>query len=111
MFRQNFERVRSLYNSRRGTWLAIDIEAWEKDHTAVTEFGWSILKRDGEDATTEDGHWIVKENRLLRNGQYVPDARDVGQRISLRDNITEHSSSVLPLERAKLCPSVISSPG
>ena len=76
-FRQNFEKVRDLYASRKGTWFSIDIEAWEMDHTVVTECGWSCLRWDGEMEITDRGHYIVKENAIYKNGKYVPNAREV----------------------------------
>ncbi|EJD01095.1 uncharacterized protein FOMMEDRAFT_141811 [Fomitiporia mediterranea MF3/22] len=75
-FRQNFEKVRDLYASRKGTWLAIDIEAWEMDHSVVTECGWSYLRWDGETEITDRGHYVVKENAIYTNGKYVPNARE-----------------------------------
>lgn len=42
--RQIFERVRASYGECRGTWIAADFEAWERDHTVITEFGFAELK-------------------------------------------------------------------
>jgi hypothetical protein len=42
--RQIFERVRAAYGACRGTWIAADFEAWERDHTVITEFGFAELK-------------------------------------------------------------------
>lgn len=75
--RQLFEKVRGLYSSNEGTWLAIDIEAWELDHTMITEFGWSSLTWSGKDEVEKMGHMIVKENFSYTNHQHVQGARDV----------------------------------
>lgn len=42
--RQIFERVRAAYGTCKGTWIAADFEAWERDHTVITEFGFAELK-------------------------------------------------------------------
>ena len=76
--RLNFERVRSLWTAKKGTWLAVDFEDWEYDHTVVLEFGFSYVRWDGEGGEdTRWGHWIVKENRKYLNYQYVKGNRDV----------------------------------
>jgi len=62
--------------AKSGTWCAIDFEGWERDHTVVTEMGYSILKWDAQGKEIrEDGHWIIKEAEGYRNGTYVPDYR------------------------------------
>ncbi|KAF5363340.1 hypothetical protein D9756_000462 [Leucocoprinus leucothites] len=74
--RHAFQRVRELVSAKSGTWLAIDFEAWERDHTVITEMGYSILKWDEEgNEKRENGHWIIKEAEVYRNGTYVPDFR------------------------------------
>ncbi|GJE84206.1 hypothetical protein PsYK624_002820 [Phanerochaete sordida] len=74
--RLKFERVRELWAAKTGSWLAIDMEAWEYDHKLVTEFGWSrVTWRDGE-AVEDNAHWIVKEYRDSKvNGTYVRDRK------------------------------------
>ncbi|KAL5508313.1 hypothetical protein ACEPAH_5932 [Sanghuangporus vaninii] len=71
-YRDNFEKVRNLYACKKGTWLVVDIEAWTLLQSAITEFGWSYFKTNGDE---EEGHYIVKKNKNLRNGQYVADAQ------------------------------------
>jgi hypothetical protein len=73
-----FEQVRTFWRDRVGTWCAMDFEAWEHDHTVITEFGWSLLRheRDGNE-TREEGHVIVQEHKKYYNGVYVPDERNV----------------------------------
>ncbi|KAF8760021.1 hypothetical protein RHS01_01448 [Rhizoctonia solani] len=88
-----FERVRSVWGERRGTWMAIDFEGWEMDHTIITEFGWSLIRWEPEEVAAdpkegdnpgevklkevrEEGHWTVKEYAAYRNGKYVKDNRD-----------------------------------
>ncbi|TDL29582.1 hypothetical protein BD410DRAFT_780030 [Rickenella mellea] len=74
--RQSFERVRTFWGAKVGTWLAIDFEAWEREHTVLTEFGWSCIQwKDGEEIC-EEGHLMVKEHASYRNGTYVPDHRE-----------------------------------
>ncbi|KAJ3488380.1 hypothetical protein NLI96_g2905 [Meripilus lineatus] len=62
-----FEKVRTFWASKRGTWISMDFEAWERDHTLLLEFGWSIVRwADGEEVL-EDGHLIVKERQAYQN--------------------------------------------
>ncbi|KAL5508312.1 hypothetical protein ACEPAH_5931 [Sanghuangporus vaninii] len=75
-FRTNFEKVREFYTSKKPTWLAVDIEAWEMDHTVVTECGWSYVRWDGNAEITDRDHYIVKENMIYTNGKYVANVRD-----------------------------------
>lgn len=91
--RTEFERVRSVWGERRGVWMALDFEGWERDHTVITEFGWSVVRWDKEEEAVdgevklkevrEEGHWTVKEYDSYRNGTYVRDNRDVSPRVLL----------------------------
>lgn len=71
-----FERVRTLWSLKTGTWLSIDFEAWDKDHTALTEFGYSLIRWENDEQVKEDGHFIVKEHCTFLQ-TYVPNHRDV----------------------------------
>jgi hypothetical protein len=71
-----FERVRSFWSERRGVWCALDIEAWDRDHKMITEFGWSLVRWEMDQETLEDGHLIVKEYRSFTN-TYVPNNKEV----------------------------------
>ena len=55
----------------------MDFEQWERDSTMTTEFGYSLTKWEDGTAVGERGHYVVKEYRGYRNGQYVQDNRDV----------------------------------
>ncbi|KAF8076494.1 hypothetical protein FPV67DRAFT_1618269 [Lyophyllum atratum] len=73
--RELFERVRSFWMEKKGVWCALDFEAWELDHTVITEFGWSLFGwRDGEEVQ-ESGHLIIDEHQKYRNSKYVPEHR------------------------------------
>jgi hypothetical protein len=72
-----FERVRSFWREKKGIWCALDFEAWELDHTVLTEFGWSFVGWDNGIGVEEHGHLIVDEARTYTNSQYVPDHRYV----------------------------------
>ncbi|KAJ1974467.1 hypothetical protein H4R34_004707 [Dimargaris verticillata] len=50
--------------------LALDIEAYERDQSKLTEIGWTI---DNVNAPQISHHFVVQENVHLRNGRYVPD--------------------------------------
>lgn len=88
--RYAFQRVRELVSAKSGTWLAIDFEGWERDHTVITEMGYSVLKWDEQrNEKRENGHWIIKEGEKYRNGTYVPDFRYVS---------SPHQSSLCELQ-------------
>jgi hypothetical protein len=72
-----FEQVRSLWSEARGVWCAIDIEAWERDSNCITEFGWSMFYWVDGKLVEENGHLINKQYETYRNGQYVPEMRQV----------------------------------
>lgn len=73
--RLKFERVRSLWAEKTGVWCAIDFEAWDKDHTALTEVGWSFVRWVDGEPQEEYVHLRVEEHRDLRN-IYVPSNPD-----------------------------------
>ncbi|KAG8891007.1 hypothetical protein FRB98_000016 [Tulasnella sp. 332] len=74
--RETFEKVRNLYQStnKNGSWIAMDVEAWERDHSEITEFGYGVVQWENGEQKTESGHWVVKGGS--RNGTYVHDNRD-----------------------------------
>ncbi|KAH9943465.1 uncharacterized protein BXZ73DRAFT_97505 [Epithele typhae] len=79
-----FERVRTFWAGRLGTWLALDFEAWDRDHSVLTEFGWSRAwwprdehgNKDLEAGgpSLEHGHLVVREHQHYSQ-TYVPDHR------------------------------------
>ena len=93
-FRANFEKVREFYASKKATWLAVDIEAWEMDHTVVTECGWSYVRWEGDREISDRGHYIVKENVIYTNGKYVPNARDVSSVSRITQELSWLSSNI-----------------
>ncbi|KAI0092013.1 hypothetical protein BDY19DRAFT_990761 [Irpex rosettiformis] len=75
--RMDFERVRSYWVSKRGTWIAFDFESWEREHSMLLEVGWSLLRWDaGGKETNKPAHLIVKERMQYQNGTYVQGNRD-----------------------------------
>lgn len=74
--RMVFERVRTLWAAKLGTWLAIDFEAWDRDHTLLTEFGWRLVQWQHEQQKRDHGHLIVRERRMYTQ-TYVPNNKDV----------------------------------
>ena len=75
--RHIFERVRSFWREKKGVWCALDFEAWERDHTVLTEFGWCFAAWENGIEVEGQGHLIVDEARFYNNSQYVPDHRYV----------------------------------
>ncbi|KAG6821622.1 hypothetical protein H0H93_000131 [Arthromyces matolae] len=73
--RRVFERVRTFWMEKKGVWCAIDFEAWEYDHSVITEFGWSLIGWKEGQELRKMGHLIVEENQKYRNSQYVPEHR------------------------------------
>ncbi|KAN0097512.1 hypothetical protein V8E55_001958 [Tylopilus felleus] len=72
--RDIFERVRSFWSQKLGVWCALDFEAWDRDHTLLTEFGWSIVRWEGDERIEEQGHLVVEEHMYYTN-TYVPNHR------------------------------------
>ena len=79
--RLTFERVRTLWAARLGTWCAMDFEAWDRDHALLTEFGWSAARwpadaPPGAEPARARGHLVVKERRHYSQ-TYVPNNKEV----------------------------------
>ncbi|KAF9057652.1 hypothetical protein BJ165DRAFT_1422208 [Panaeolus papilionaceus] len=66
-----FEDVRARWSSKKGVWFALDFEAWERDHTILTEFGWSLVRWEDGKEIKEKGHLIVDERQVYKNTQFV----------------------------------------
>ena len=99
--RDIFERVRTLYQERKGVWCAIDFEAWEYDHQVITECGWRYIRWEGGKEVEEAKHLIVKEHQKYVNRQYVPDHRDVsacGRGVTISDILPR----IIALAKVKL---------
>ncbi|GAA5996068.1 uncharacterized protein JCM10292_004927 [Rhodotorula paludigena] len=86
------------------TFIALDVEFWEREHSVLLEFGWTLLEYteevDSGEITErrEDQHVIIKENKSKRNGRHAPDARDhfdFGRSITLSQNSLYHLLSAL----------------
>ena len=75
--RKQFECIRAAYQAKSGTWLAMDFEAWERDHTLLTEFGYSQLTWENGQEVIIDGHSVPRQHQGYRNGQFVVDQRHV----------------------------------
>ena len=81
-----FERVRTLWAARLGTWCAVDFEAWDRDHALLLEFGWRAARwpRSGAaqpepEPETDHGHLVVRERRHYSQ-TYVPNNKEVRAR-------------------------------
>ncbi|TFK43450.1 hypothetical protein BDQ12DRAFT_675007 [Crucibulum laeve] len=74
--RHIFERVRSFWSEKKGVWCSMDFEAWELDHTLITEFGWSLVGWKSGNVVETNGHIIIDEARKYTNSKYVPDNRN-----------------------------------
>ncbi|KDQ64564.1 hypothetical protein JAAARDRAFT_28209 [Jaapia argillacea MUCL 33604] len=74
--RHMFERVRTFWSEKSSAWCAMDFESWEKDHTVLTEFGWTIHHWENGSPIVEDGHLVIEEHRSYYNGTFVPDHRE-----------------------------------
>jgi len=55
-------------------YICLDIEAYERNHDFLTEFGWCLFKKNGKIIKIK--HAIVEEYKNYHNGRYVPDNRD-----------------------------------
>ncbi|EWC44039.1 hypothetical protein DRE_01391 [Drechslerella stenobrocha 248] len=61
--------------------LSVDIESWEKNHDIITELGLTRYFPNAErqdlgamEKTIQSEHFIIKEHRSYKNGDYVADA-------------------------------------
>ena len=77
--RLTFERVRTFWGQKTGTWMAVDFEAWEMDHNMVTEFGWSLVTWENGQEVRDKAHLIIEERKQYYNHKYVRGNRDVSQ--------------------------------
>lgn len=64
--------------------LSFDMEMYEKDHTKITEIGFSFLKN----SIQENRHFIISEHYDLKNGKFIADNKD---------NFNFGKSEILPL--------------
>jgi hypothetical protein len=79
---QVFEQIREAWQSGHGTWLAMDFESWERDHTLVTEFGWASVSHRNNENLREQGHFKIKyKDAVYANGTFVADNREVSAMI------------------------------
>lgn len=75
-YRDMFTLTRKYWQECSGTWLVIDIETWEMDHTVITEYGfcqvtWERGPGEEKRKIMEDGHFIIQEHKTYQNGKYV----------------------------------------
>ncbi|KAJ7094673.1 hypothetical protein B0H15DRAFT_134153 [Mycena belliarum] len=61
-----FERVRALWTAKRGVWCALNLSAWELDHTAISDVGWSLTCWEDASESTQRTHLVVKENQAYK---------------------------------------------
>jgi hypothetical protein len=87
--RDAFERVRKYWAAKTGTWCAVDFEDWERDHSVITEFGFSSIKWKNGMEVEDCGHFTVKEHAMYTNSQYVPDNRTVGDTVTIPHTFNE----------------------
>lgn len=73
--RDTFENIRTHWQAKQGTWLAIDIEAWDYMHDEMTEFGWSGVYWDDGKEVEARGHYRIKEYEHTRQ-TFVPNHQD-----------------------------------
>ncbi|KAJ6539438.1 hypothetical protein B0H19DRAFT_1269750 [Mycena capillaripes] len=64
--RSTFERIRTLWNAKGGVWCALNFAAWEVDHTAISDLGWSLVHWESGTEVLERGHIVVKENQTYK---------------------------------------------
>jgi hypothetical protein len=73
--RDLFERVRTLWDSKIGTWCSLDFEAWEYEHGLITECGYSYVRWEDSVEVKQQAHFRL--NTSYRNGKFVPDHSQV----------------------------------
>ncbi|KAH8827348.1 hypothetical protein DL96DRAFT_1606403 [Flagelloscypha sp. PMI_526] len=71
-----FDQGRNYWASKLGTWLCLDFEEWERDHSVLLECGYSMRHFEDGVETLEEGHIIVSDYVNYRNGTWVVDRKD-----------------------------------
>ncbi|KAF7332087.1 hypothetical protein MKEN_00089200 [Mycena kentingensis (nom. inval.)] len=70
-----FERVRQLVATKTGVWCALNIAAWERDHTVLSDAGWSSISWDDAGAeVAQNGHCVVAKNQTYRKTHFEEDS-------------------------------------
>ncbi|KAI9262708.1 hypothetical protein BY458DRAFT_439150 [Sporodiniella umbellata] len=64
---------RMVLGEKNCTFIAIDIEAYERDHSILLELGWSIF--DARTNQLKDQHYIIDSYANLTNGAFVEDEK------------------------------------
>ncbi|KAF7301750.1 hypothetical protein MIND_00740600 [Mycena indigotica] len=61
--RSVFEHLRGLWAAKKGVWCALNIDAWERDHTVISDVGWTWLRWDSGSEMLRRGHLVVTKNQ------------------------------------------------
>ncbi|KAF7332088.1 hypothetical protein MKEN_00089300 [Mycena kentingensis (nom. inval.)] len=69
--RRLFDRARMAWMAKKGTWLAIDFEDWEWEHTMLLEVGYAQISFDTQDEHDTAGHIMAESQAMYYNSQYV----------------------------------------
>ncbi|RCH81575.1 hypothetical protein CU098_005025 [Rhizopus stolonifer] len=64
---------RLVLGEKNYTFIAIDIEAYERDHSILLELGWSIF--DARTNRLKDQHYLIDSYSNLTNGTFVEDEK------------------------------------
>lgn len=74
--KEKFQQVQRRFLDEKDplNYITIDFESYEKDHSYLLEVGWTIYCKEKQQFS--DRHYILMENRHLRNGDYVVDRKD-----------------------------------
>ena len=71
--KDDWQQANQLVQSKQYVFIAIDIEAWEQDHSILLEIGWSLY--DSKTDQYMDQHYLINTYRHLTNGRYVSDQK------------------------------------
>lgn len=80
-----------LSTQQRRKFLALDVEAYEFNHTVILEIGYTVATWRGSSFVLRDHHFIIEESLDVLNGVKVSNAKF---------SFNFGTSSVLPLEKA-----------
>ncbi|KAJ7068364.1 hypothetical protein C8F01DRAFT_1117896 [Mycena amicta] len=87
--RSAFEKTRASWAAKNGTWIAVDFEEWERDHTVILEFGYAQVHFASQQEHERTAHYTLQSTAHYRNGLYVKDNRHryhFGQTTSLANS-------------------------
>ncbi|KAF7352710.1 hypothetical protein MVEN_01237000 [Mycena venus] len=88
--RATFERVRTLWNAQKGVWCALNFAAWEVDHTAISDIGWSLIRWESGTEVADRAHLVVEGNQKYKKTELQDGGEhEMVTKVKLKQKITD----------------------